>query len=92
MSRLVEKIVEIWEDADSAVVAIIVILGVTILALGIAFGMFCLKAWVVMLLWNWAIVSLFNAPVLSFWVSFGVCLLASILLKTTVTIGKGREE
>lgn len=41
----------------------------------------------VMLLWNWLMPLLFGLPTLSFWQSFGVCVLSSFLFRT-VTIDK----
>ena len=57
-------------------------------ALGVAFGLICLQSWVVMLLWNWVAVSLFNAPVLSFWLAFGLNWLCHLLFKGSKTISK----
>jgi hypothetical protein len=42
------------------------------LILGVVFGVFCLQGWIFMLLWNWLAVSLFNAPVLGYWVCVGI--------------------
>jgi hypothetical protein len=60
-----------------------------ILAFAVVFA--ALEAWVFMLLWNWILVGLFNAPTISFWLAWGVLILINILTKairSTVTINK----
>ena len=85
-----ERIVEIW-DEHSVVGAIILIVLMVIGAFAGYFGVMCLKAWIVMLLWNWIAVGLFGAPVLGFWVAFGLRLLCSLLFKGVVTVEKKSE-
>lgn len=52
-----------------------------IFALALAFGMGCLCAWLVMLLWNAVICGLWVvAPALTFWKAFGLMLLVRLLL------------
>ena len=80
-----EKIVNAWEDYSMGV-AILAIIGIVIGYLAAYFGIMCLKAWVVMLLWNWIAVGLFGAPVLGFWVAFGLRLLCALLFKGVATI------
>ena len=36
----------------------------------------------VMLLWNWLMPLIFGLPTLSFWQSFGVCVLSGLLFRT----------
>ena len=51
-----------------------------ILALALAFGVWCLVAWLVMLLWNAVICGLWVvAPALTFWKAFGLMLLVRLL-------------
>lgn len=38
-------------------------------------------AGILMWLWNLIIVVLFNAPIISFWQAFGLCIIANILFK-----------
>ena len=52
------------------------------------FGMMCFQSWLVMLLWNWVAVDLFGAPVLTFWVAFGLRWLCSLLFKANITTPK----
>ena len=54
-------------------------LGATVVLLIIAIALF-LQAWLVQVLWNW-LVPLFwtTAPILTYWQSFGCCLLLGII-------------
>ena len=67
----------------SLFVSILMIVVATLLGLGIVFGFLCLRAWIIMLLWNWIAVSLFNAPVLNIWLALGLSLLCSMLFKSS---------
>ena len=84
---VVEKIVDVWDDY-SVGVAILATVGIVIGAIALTFGVMCLQAWLVMLLWNWIAVGLFGAPVLSFWVAFGLRWLCSLLFKSKLTVNK----
>jgi hypothetical protein len=75
----------------SLFVSILMIIFATLLGLGIVFGFLCLRAWIIMLLWNWIAVSLFNAPVLNIWLALGLSLLCSMLFKSSSS-GKENEE
>ena len=87
LKDVIEKIANVW-DEYSVGVAILATVGIIIAALAWDFGIMCLKAWIVMLLWNWVAVSLFSAPVLGFWLAFGLSWLCSLLFKNTVTVNK----
>ena len=87
---VVEKIVDAWEE-HSVGVAILAIIGIVIGAIAWGFGVMCLQAWLVMLLWNWIAVDLFGAPVLGFWMAFGLSWLCSLLFKSKVTVNKKSE-
>lgn len=63
---------------------ILVTILIIVLALALVFGFLCLEGWIVMLLWNAVIVSVFGAPTLSFWLSVGILLLCNILFKSVV--------
>lgn len=43
-----------------------------ILCLGLAFGIYCLEGWLLMLVWNYVAVSYFSAPVLGYWAWVGI--------------------
>jgi hypothetical protein len=68
----------------SLFVSILMIIFATLLGLGIVFGFLCLRAWIIMLLWNWIAVNLFNAPVLNIWLALGLSLLCSMLFKSSL--------
>lgn len=87
---VIEKIVDVWDDY-SVGVAILATVGIVIGAIALTFGVMCLQAWLVMLLWNWIAVGLFGAPVLSFWVAFGLRWLCSLLFKSKLTVNKKSE-
>ena len=53
-----------------------------ILALAIMVDCFFLEAWIVMLLWNAIVVSIFALPTIGFWTSCGIMLLCNILFKS----------
>lgn len=86
----VKKIVDVWKEY-SVGVAILATIGIVIGTLALSFGVMCLQAWLVMLLWNWVAVDLFGAPVLGFWMAFGLRWLCSLLFKSNVTVNKKSE-
>lgn len=85
-----EKIADAWEGYPMGA-AILVIIGIIICAFAWCFGVMCLQAWLVMFLWNWVAVGLFGAPVLGFWMAFGLRWLCSLLFKSKVTVNKKSE-
>ena len=85
-----EKIADAWEEY-SVGIAILVIIGIVIGAIAWCFGVMCLQAWLVMLLWNWIAVDLFGAPILGFWMAFGLHWLCSMLFKSKVIVNKKSE-
>jgi hypothetical protein len=89
---MIDTVRNIWEDSYSVVVAVVVIIGLVLLCLGIAFGAVCLQAWVVMLLWNWIAVELFSLPTIGFWLAFGLCWLCNLLFRSSITIKKKFSE
>ena len=86
-----ERIVEIWEE-HSVIGAIILIICMVVGYLAGYFGIMCLQSWLVMLLWNWVAVDLFGAPILSFWVAFGLRWLCSLLFKNNKATVKKSED
>lgn len=81
---------EAWES-QSHIVAILMIIAGVVIGVSIVFGFICLRAWIIMLLWNWIAVSLFNAPALSFWLAFGLSLLCNMLFKSSSS-NKNKED
>lgn len=63
-----------------------------VLALGIAFGLFCLQGWIFMLLWNWLAVSLFGANPLGFWVCVGIVFALNFLGRLIFGRSRVRRE
>lgn len=84
-----KAIVEVWDKYDGFF-AVLAVIAFIIGFLGMAFGLWCLQAWLVMILWNWVIVSLFGTPVLTFWLSFGLVWLFHLLTKGLVKITVGK--
>lgn len=80
--RKVKELFERVQMFSNGFIACIVCLFVIALGLGFGFGFLCLKAWLVMLLWNWVMVGLFSLPVLGFWYAVGISLLISLLFKS----------
>lgn len=76
-----------WEKIENAFenyatgFAILLSIGIVIGWLALAFGLLCLKALIVMLLWNATVAVLFGFPMIGFWMSMGICLLVSFLFK-----------
>ena len=63
-----------------------------VLILALVFGLLCLEAWFVMLLWNAVIPLLWaTAPELSFWVAMGLMLLCHLLFGSEVRVGSGKK-
>lgn len=84
---IVKKLMDICGDDPTDLDALATI-AVFIFALAWTFGLMCLQSWIMMLLWNWVAVGLFGAPVLSFWVAFGLRWLCSLLFKSKLTVNK----
>lgn len=87
----IKKITVVWEEY-SVGWAILATIGIVIGAIAWTFGIMCLQSWLVMLLWNWVAVELFGAPVLGFWVAFGLRWLCSLLFKSKTTVKKESED
>ncbi len=86
---MIKGIMEVWDNYEGFF-AVLAVIAFIIGFIGMAFGLWCLQAWLVMLLWNWVIVSLFGAPVLTFWLSFGLVWLFHLLTKGLVKITVGK--
>ena len=86
---MIKGIMQVWDNYEGFF-AVLAVIAFIIGFVGVAFGLWCLQAWLVMLLWNWVIVSLFGAPVLTFWLSFGLVWLFHLLTKDLVKITVGK--
>ena len=89
-NTIANKITEVWECYSTGL-AVLLIIGIVIGALALSFGMLCLQAWLVMLLWNWIAVGLFGAPVLSFWLAFGLRWLCGLLFRSKTAVNKSED-
>jgi len=58
------------------IIKVILIVGFVI---GLTILGYCLSGWIFMLLWNWVLVDLFSAPIISFWQSLGIIILLSFI-------------
>lgn len=67
-------------DGESVLVALLIV----IFVIGLLFGLFCLEAWIAMLLWNACLVGTiaFVSPI-GFWPMAGLMILFNILFKST---------
>lgn len=87
-----KSIREIW-DEHSVGVAIILTVLLVISYLAGCFGIMCLQSWLIMLLWNWVAVDLFGAPILSFWMAFGLRWLCRLLFKNSgMSVNKKSDD
>lgn len=66
-----DNMVEICEKCGCLLGGLLIVLCL-ILALGLAFGVFCFEGWIFLLLWNWIAVGCFSAPTLGYWVCVGI--------------------
>ena len=79
-----QKIKNLWNAAGGGALALLAVILVLAIALGLVFGIMALEAWILMLLWNAVIPSLWvGAPSLTFWLAFGLILICNILFKST---------
>ena len=90
-ANVVEKIVEVWDEYTTGI-AILATIGIILGVIAYAFCIMCAHALIVMFLWNWIAVGLFGAPVLGFWMAFGLYWLCSLLFRSNVTVNKKSEE
>ena len=86
-----KKIENAFEDY-SVGFAILLSIGIVIRWLAVIFGLLCLRALIVMLLWNATVAVLFGFPVIGFWMSMGICLLVNILFKSYFDISWKKED
>ena len=79
-------------DAYTTGIAILLSIGIVIGWLTLAFGSLCLRALIVMLLWNAIVTVLFGFPVIGFWMSMGICLLVNVLFKGCFKVSWKKED
>lgn len=56
-------------------------LALVVATVGLALGVGALFAWLMMKLWNYAVVPTFHAPRLSFWVTWGLIVLFGLVMR-----------
>ena len=77
------KLKELWDSVGGGALALLVVVLVFVVALGLVFGVMAFEAWILMLLWNAVVTSLWvGAPSLTFWLAFGLILICNILFKS----------
>ena len=79
MSKLMQRAKKVYRVCGEGLLGVLVVIGCIALAFGIAFGIYCLEGWILMLLWNWLAVSLFGAKVLGYWVCVGISIAINFL-------------
>lgn len=86
-----DKLKEFCEEHTAGAGCLMVLL-VFVLIIGLAFGLLCFEGWIVMLLWNAVVCTLWaSAPHLSFWLAVGLVLLCNILFKAVHTCTHKRD-
>lgn len=78
----------VYEDYGCAVYVL-----ACILVLALAFGLFCLNAWLVMLLWNAVVCAIWVAlPFITFWQSFGLVLIVRLIFGGFRVGGSSKDD
>ena len=70
------KLMDVYEVGGCGLVLLCLIL-----VLALVFGILCFEGWLIMLLWNWVAVSLFNAPAIGYWLGVGIVVCLNLLSK-----------
>jgi hypothetical protein len=68
-----------WDGRRHFSILAIIAMSIGGVALAAALALFF--GWIVMLLWNWLMPSIFKLPVISYWQGWGLVLLSHILIK-----------
>lgn len=82
------KVSELYSNCG-CLLGTLILIGIFIFALALAFGIACFEGWIFMLLWNWLAVELFAAPLLSYWICVGIVAALNFiagLLRPRVTV------
>lgn len=79
-----DKLVDVYEECGCGVLLLCILL-----VLAIAFGILCFEGWLLMLVWNYAIVAVFNAPPIGFWIAVCLVWLLNLISKAfTIKVNK----
>ena len=68
-----------WNEDYSVWQNILIITIGIIIALAITFGGMCFNSWLIMLLWNAVLTSVFGLTTITFWQTFGIYLIICLL-------------
>ena len=74
MIDMVERFTRVKEESGCWIAVLVVLL-----ALAVAFGIFCFEGWLFMLIWNALAAGMFGAPTIGYWVSVGVVWLLNLI-------------
>ena len=69
-----DRLVGLYEDYGCGML----LLGI-LLVLAIAFGVYCLEGWLLMLVWNYVAAVYFSAPILGYWAWVGIAVILTWL-------------
>lgn len=93
LQELWDKMTENCDNVGAVVLAILVIVGIILIAIAIAFGITAIEACLLMWLWNLVIPTLWvSAPKLSFWLSLGLIFICKILFKSVTVTTKNNKD
>lgn len=68
-----------WNEDLSVWQKILITIITFILVVAITFGVMCFNSWLIMLLWNAVLTSVFGWTTITFWQTFGICLIIWLL-------------
>ena len=71
-------------------VALLIIL----LAFALAFGIYCLEGWILMLVWNGVVAGMWSGPAIGYWLSVGVVFVLNLIggaLRKSTTVKIKRD-
>ena len=64
-----------WDYERSWFLNLLIAFICIVLSLGCGFGFMCLNSWLIMLLWNAIVPVVFGFSAMTFWQTFGLCLI-----------------
>ena len=68
-----------WNEDYSVLQNILIIIINFVLIVAITFGVMCFNSWLIMLLWNAVLTSVFGLTTITFWQTFGISLIVWLL-------------
>ena len=64
------------------------VMGTVVLVLAGFFGLACIMAWLIQIIWNAVMPDIFGLPHITFWQAFLLQLLSNLLIKSNLTYNK----